>query len=142
MPPEAPSVRVPVLPKVTALVMVPLVPVSDTLFTLLFTTKLAGLTAPVKLTVPPILSSVNVPVPVNDVPETSAPATEPVERVRLKVDPVTAPKLISPALLVALVLSVVFAPKVTGPNVIAALVELIVPFTVVADGKVAVIPPA
>ena len=83
VPPEAPSVRVPVLPKVTALVIVPLVPVSETLLTLLFTTKAAGLTAPVKLTVPPTLSSVNVPVPANDDPETSAPATAPVERVRL-----------------------------------------------------------
>ena len=53
-----------------------------------------------------------------------------------------APTVISAELFVALVLSTVLAPKVSAPKVIAALVELMVPFTVVADGAVAVMPPA
>ena len=48
-----------------------------------------------------------------------------------------------PAVLeLALVLRTVLAPKVTGPKVIGLLVLLIVPFKVVADGLVALIPPA
>jgi hypothetical protein len=45
-------------------------------------------------------------------------------------------------LLLALVLRVVFAPKVTAPKVIGLLVLFMVPFKVVADGLVALIPPA
>ena len=55
MPPDCPKVRVPVLLKVTALVMVLAVPVKAALLTLLATVRVAGLTAPLKLAVPPIV---------------------------------------------------------------------------------------
>ena len=75
MPPEAPRVSVPVLPNVTALVIVPPVPVSETLFTVFSIVKVPAVTAPVKLAVPPMLLKVKAPVPLNEVPVTSAPIT-------------------------------------------------------------------
>ena len=67
------------MPNATALVMVPLVPESETLFTVFSTTKLPAVNAPVKLAVPPMLLKVKAPVPLNEVPFTSAPVTpEPV----------------------------------------------------------------
>ena len=88
MPPAWPKVSVPVLLKVTAVVIVPVLPVSATLLTLLATVKVAGLTAPLKLAVPPMVCSAKVPVPVvlTLVPFTSAalvPAPVPVCKVRV-----------------------------------------------------------
>ena len=83
-PPEAPKVSVPVLLKVTALVIVPVAPLSATLATVLATVKLAGLTAPLKLAVPPIFCSAKVPAPVTLEPLTSAPTIlAPVCRVKV-----------------------------------------------------------
>ena len=85
-PPEAPKVSVPVLLKVTALVIVPVAPLSATLATVLATVKLAGLTAPLKLAVPPIFCSAKVPAPVTLVPFTSAaevPTPVPVCKVKV-----------------------------------------------------------
>ena len=99
--------------------------------------------SPVKRVVPPMLSRAKVPVPEKLVPVTLAPAALlPVDKVKLYDEPVTAPKVMPAVLLLALVLRVVFAPKVTAPKVIGLLVLLIVPFKVVADGLVALIPPA
>ena len=84
MPPEAPKTKLPVLAKVTALVMVPLLPVKATLSTVFGTVKVAGLMAPVKLTVPPMFCSAKVPAPLTDVPLKSAPLMPlPVCRVRV-----------------------------------------------------------
>ena len=83
MPPDCPKVRVPVLLKVTALVMVLAVPVKAALLTVLATVKLAGLTAPLKLAVPPMVCRAKVPVPLTVVPVISAPTTAPVCRVKV-----------------------------------------------------------
>jgi len=86
VPPAWPKVRVPVLLKVTALVIVLAVPVKDALLTVLATVKLVGLTAPVKLAVPPMFCSAKVPVPLTVVPVISAaevPAPVPVCRVKV-----------------------------------------------------------
>ena len=80
------------------------------------------------------------PTPETDEPVISAPATPPVAKVRLYVEPVTAPMVRSATLMVALVLSVVVAPKVMVPKLIAASLLLIVPLMVRALGAVAVKP--
>ena len=142
MPPLAPNTKVPVLLKVTALVMVPVLPFSATFTTVLGTVKLAGLTAPLKLTVPPMFCRAKLPKPLTVVPLTSAPLIAlPVCKVKVYEPKVTAPKVMSPALVVALLFNVVLAPKVTGPKTMAALVLLMVPFKVLALGAVAVKPP-
>ena len=128
--------------KVTALVMVPVLPFSATFTTVLGTVKLAGLTAPLKLTVPPMFCRAKLPKPLTLVPVTSAPLMAlPVCKVKVFAPKVTAPKVMSPAVVVALLFNVVLAPKVTGPNTMAALLLLMVPFKVLALGAVAVKPP-
>ena len=128
--------------KVTALVMLPVLPFSATLATVFGTVKLARLTAPLKLTVPPMFCRAKLPKPLTVVPLTSAPLMAlPVCKVKVYEPKVTAPKVMSPALVVALLFNVVFAPKVTGPKTMAALVLLMVPFKVLALGAVAVKPP-
>ena len=140
VPPDCPKVRVPVLLKVTALVMVLAVPVKAALLTVLATVKLAGLTAPLKLAVPPIVCRAKVPKPLTVVPVTSAvevPAPVPVCRVKVLLPKVTAPKVRSPAVVVALVFRVVFSAKVIAPKTMAVLVVLIVPLRVLIEGLVA-----
>ena len=84
MPADAPKAKVPVLLKVTTLVMVPVLPFSATFATVFGTVKVAGLMAPVKLTVPPMFCSAKVPAPLTDVPLKSAPLMPlPVCRVRV-----------------------------------------------------------
>ena len=140
--PADPRINEPVLLNVMALVTVPPVPVNETLLTVFAIVKSAAVMPPVKLAVPPMFCKFRLPVPVNDVPVTSAPLTlDPVLKVRLYEDPVTAPKVISPALVLALEFRVVLAPSVTGPNVMAALAVLMVPFKVLEEGAVAAIPP-
>ena len=142
VPPDCPKVRVPVLRKETALVIVPVAPLSATLATVLGTVKVAGLTAPLKLTVPPIFWSAKVPKPLTVEPLTSAPAIPlPVCKVKVLLPKVTVPKVRSPAVVVALVLRVVSVPTVIAPKVMAVLVVFSVPLRVALLGAVATNPP-
>ena len=129
VPSACPNVRVPVLLKVTALVIVPPVPVnlkayapaltvrvgvvtapwkSTKTFDALITTEVFVLTAPVKVAVPQSVM-VRVPTLVTVVPLISAPVMWPVFKVRLKPAPVTAPMVMSATLVVAWVFMVVLA---------------------------------
>ena len=60
VPPLAPSVKVPVLLKVTALVIVPLVPLSATLYAWAAVLSVVAVNAPLKVIVPTVLVSVTV----------------------------------------------------------------------------------
>ena len=73
----------PVFKKVTALVMVPVAPLSWRLLTVLASVKVVTLTSPLKLAVPPMFCKVKVVTPATLVPETFAPATAlPVAKVK------------------------------------------------------------
>ena len=98
-----------------------------------------ALTAPPKV-VPPELVMVRVPTPDTEVPVISAPATLPVDKVKLKPAPVTAPIVKSATSVVAFVFRLLAAPKVIAPRVIWELVLLIVPLIVLELGAVAVKP--
>ena len=127
-----------------AVVIVLPLPVNEAFTTVTGTLSVPAVTLPVKLAVPPMFCSPSVPVVDTLVPVTSAPATAlPVSSVRLKVAPVTAPSVMSPAAVAALVSRVVFEPSVTAPSVIGWSVVLIVPFSVLVPvAPVVVRPPA
>jgi hypothetical protein len=160
VPPLAPRVKVPVLLKVTASVIVPVLAFSAKLYAWDAVFKVVAVKAPLKVivpvvlvkvtivaptvllkVVPPELVMVRVPTPDTEEPLISAPVTPPVAKVKLQPAPVTAPIDRSAAFVVAFVLIEASAPSVIGPKVIASLLLLIVPLSVEALGAVAVKPP-
>ena len=160
VPPAVPKVKVPVLIKVTASVIVPVLAFRAKLYACAAVFKVVAVRAPLKAIVPVVLVRVTIEAPTvplkvvppecviarvptfdTEEPAISAPATPPVAKVKLKPAPVTAPIDRSAAFVVAFVLIVVSAPSVIGPKVIASLLLLIVPLSVEALGADAVKPP-
>src|SRR5208282_5441962 len=141
VPRDCPRFSVPVLAKLTALVIAPPLPVEAKFTTLAPTTSAVALTAPLNVAVPPMFCTVSVPTPLVEVAVMFAAIPNPVSSVRLKVAPVTAPTAIVPATVVALVFSTVLAPNVMAPSTSAVLVVLIVPFSVTTPPTPVVVSP-
>ena len=138
VPPALPKASVPVLRKDTALVIVPVLPLSATLTTVLGTVKVGVVRAPLKVIVPVVLVRTTL-VPVVTAPVKVAPPELLTVRVAKLTPPPIAPltlivpgvfrvkdwvlavvplillKLIAPLLPLPVLVSVVFAPKVTAP---------------------------
>jgi len=136
-------VKVPSLPKVTALVTDDPLPVSETLATVLPIVNVVTSTSAENDAVPPISAKVKVVTPLMlPLAVISEFATLfPVDNVSVLLPPVTTPSVKSPVVLLALVSRVTLLPKVIAPNTIASFELLIEVFKVTVPATLDVLSP-